>query len=291
MALTRMDLADIGNPDDLAKAIFEMWPDMPIPVPVEQVAAELDISDIEELTTDGFVGALVTDTARSFGAILVASGMHNVRRRFTIGHELGHFLCPWHKPRHGDRFLCSTADMVNASTARRDAAQRMEVEANRFAAGLLLPEKSFLQNIRKKSGPDIEHILELAIKYDTSKEATARRYAELHDGPCGVVISQNGKVLRFYKNPDFPWIEPYRKGSPIPNGSMSAAKDQPIGLVSDIREIPAEVWFPSGPGEIGPNTYEQTLPQRNGYLLTLLTVDEDEEELDEEIEEAWTPRY
>jgi hypothetical protein len=39
--------------------------------------------------------------------------------------------------------------------------------------------------------------------------------------------------------------------------------------------------------------YEQVLNQRDGYQLTLLTLAEDPEELeeDDELEESWTPRF
>ena len=33
------------------------------------------------------------------------------RRRFTVGHELGHFLIPTHKPVQKGNFLCSRGDM------------------------------------------------------------------------------------------------------------------------------------------------------------------------------------
>ena len=76
------------------------------------------------------------------------------RRNFTIAHELGH----WHLHRsEGDdahtRF-CRADDVGGESRAVRDAA-RIEREANRFAAALLMPEalvrdqaKELLLNVR-----------------------------------------------------------------------------------------------------------------------------------------------
>ena len=39
--------------------------------------------------------------------------------------------------------------------------------------------------------------------------------------------------------------------------------------------------------------YEQVLPKNDGYRLTLLTLADDPEELEEEeeLEESWTPRF
>jgi hypothetical protein len=55
------------------------------------------------------------------------------RRRFTISHELGHFLIAAHR---GDK-RCSAKDMYE--NGRETHHQKEEAQANRFAAGLLMP--------------------------------------------------------------------------------------------------------------------------------------------------------
>jgi Zn-dependent peptidase ImmA (M78 family) len=61
--------------------------------------------------------------------------MIDERRRFTIGHELGHFLMVHHKP-NDSRFLCTAKDMTRQAIRREQLlpAQRWEVEANEFAS-------------------------------------------------------------------------------------------------------------------------------------------------------------
>jgi hypothetical protein len=56
-----------------------------------------------------------------------------VRERFTLAHELGHILIPWHI----GTVLVSHIDDGGASTSSEY--REMEAEANRFAAELLLP--------------------------------------------------------------------------------------------------------------------------------------------------------
>jgi Zn-dependent peptidase ImmA (M78 family) len=115
--ISRMDLADFGSPEAIAQGILKLVPDLPIPVPIEDLARQLDIIDIMPLETDGFEGGLLTDENKAEGIILVNESNPRQRRRFTVGHELGHFLSPWHKPRTPDGFLCSADDMRMAFPA------------------------------------------------------------------------------------------------------------------------------------------------------------------------------
>ena len=117
--------------------ILKAEPTLTVPVPIVQLCRDLDIEDIQDLDTDGFEGGLITDTERSRGVIL-ARKAHPYRRRFTIAHELGHFLIPTHVPDTLGRFLCSREDMRLLSAVEHDRRGRMEVEANRFASLILI---------------------------------------------------------------------------------------------------------------------------------------------------------
>lgn len=197
--ISRFDLADFSSPERIVEEIIRQISDLPIPVPVEELALMLDIDSITELETEGYEGGLLTDAEKSVGFILVNMASPIQRRRFTIAHELFHFLAPFHKPLSGDEFLCSSDDMCRTVARKEDPAARMEVEANRCAARLLMPEPHFRKDLRLRKGADIEHILALARRYETSKEATARRYVDVQDEPCAIVVSHNGRILRFYK--------------------------------------------------------------------------------------------
>lgn len=292
MTLSRMDLADAGSPEKIAQTLLDQISDLPIPVPVDDIAAQLDIVSIEPLETDGFEGGLLTDREKSQGIILVNQASSRKRRRFTIGHELGHFLCPAHQPRNDGEFRCSSEDMRRASAGRADRAAQMEVEANRFAALLLMPMPYFRNDMRQCRGADIEHIIAIAARYVTSKEATARRYVELHDDPCAIVLSRHGKVDRVYRGSEFPYIE-LSNGSPVPRESLTLSSQLPEGTVSEWRETDGCLWLPTKRGIRAPTVYEQVLSQRDGYRMTLLTVEtvDEDEQSDEEMEESWTPTF
>src|ERR1044071_9932445 len=108
MPVSRLDLdgKGAGSPDGLVLKILNAEPDLTFPIPIERLCRDLDIERIEDFNTEEFEGGLITDTDRSKGVILARPG-HPFRRRFTIAHELGHFLIPTHMPDTPGRFLCS----------------------------------------------------------------------------------------------------------------------------------------------------------------------------------------
>ena len=134
MGVARIDLADAASPERLVIEILKCETQLPIPVPIEQLCAQLDIVEIKPLTTPAFEGALLTDTDKHSGIILYNQASQPKRRRFTIAHELCHFLAPSHVPNTEGRFLCSQADMLLLAANEQDRRRRMEVEANRFAS-------------------------------------------------------------------------------------------------------------------------------------------------------------
>ncbi|CAO4163161.1 hypothetical protein CLBKND_00091 [Methylorubrum aminovorans] len=95
MPISRMDFADAGSPEALVKRILQAEPNLPLPVPIKELCARLGILRIKNLNADEFEGGLVTDAKRSEGTILAKRG-GEPRRRFTIAHELGHFLMAHH---------------------------------------------------------------------------------------------------------------------------------------------------------------------------------------------------
>lgn len=290
MKLERIELADCGTPETLAAAILRQAPDMALPVPVEEIARQLDITEIRLIETEGFEGGLIAWNDKSAGVILVNRAGSRQRQRFTIGHELGHFLNPWHKPGDAGGFRCTSRDMRVSTAQPGDRAARMEVEANLFAAELLMPRALFRKDLQCRQGLDVSHILALARKFDMSKESTARRYAELQDDPCAIVVSRDGKVLRCYRNKDFPCVT-VKPGDPVPLFSIAVSEGLPPGEPSDWNEIDRAIWS-SGPK---PGIMlEQTLAQQQGFRLTLLALPEgdEEEEAERDTVAIWeAPRF
>lgn len=280
MKISRMDLADTGSPMGLVTKILSAERDLPIPVPIEELARQLDIERIAPLDTEGFEGGLITDDARSTGFILVNRAAPSGRRRFTIGHELGHFLIVSHRPVEAGKFLCSRADMAKWSTEQGDRYMRMEAEANEFA-GLLLIPKPALQKFIPRGDPTLAHIPLVAKHFDVSKEAAARAYARYHPEQLAIVVIKDGIVRRAHKGPSFPWISvPY--GKPVPRPSSFHGKDLRQRVASELSSIIPEHWVELKQGQRA-ELFEQVYPQQDGFALLMLWLEvEEPEEVDDD---------
>lgn len=116
----------------------------------------------------------------SFGDRIVAtdSDLDENRTRFSVLHEVGHFVLPHHEH---SLYVC---DDIGLSPATRLV---FEKEASEFAADLLfLGDRFALEaNSRIISASTVK---ELATKYCASFEATARRIVEKSFRPCMLVI-------------------------------------------------------------------------------------------------------
>ena len=277
--VTRLDLDGTYSPSGLVTKILKAEPNLKIPVPVEEIAQQLEISEIATLTTEGFEGGLLTDENRTFGAILVKDGVSRQRRRFTIGHELGHFLNVHHKPAKTDQFLCDRAAMRRWDMKTQQKAQKMEAEANRFAALLLMPPPMLRPIVDGKRYPSLKTVLEISEHFDVSKEAAARAYAEYNPEMVAVLITRHGKYLRSYRKKGFPWIN-LAKGDLIPETSWLHRMSQ-LGQMNDSEPTETEYWIDTNYGERVPRMYEQVLIQSNGFaMIQLKLLQQDELEFD-----------
>lgn len=272
-----MELADCGSPEKLLTVIFKYHPTWTPPIPIEEFALLVGILEFRNLEVDGFVGALMTDMEKTKGIILSAKGMGHRRRRFTIGHELGHYLIPAHR---GDK-SCTSADLRET---RRDTLHRQEeAQANRFSAGLLMPKPSFKADVEGMGTPDVSHLELLANTYDVSREAAANRYVELTPEMCALVFVKDGRIRYPRPSKDFPAMS-VRSGDPVP---------QPIPRGS-LGPVTASDWlWPTWTGR-PPAILAQQVDQSGGHATVLLHIEthefEDTAEEDELIA-SYTPRF
>lgn len=292
MAISRMDLADFGSPERLAIEIFKNEPELLLPIPIEELCKKLDITDIVPLKTEGYEGGLITDKDKYEGIILFNAGSPAYRQRFTIAHELGHFLIASHVPSDKDGFLCSQDDMFKLPEATQRQRARMEIEANLFASRILMPLHFLRKDVSVGKSPDLSQIIELSDRYNVSKEAMCRSYVGLRDEPTTILICLNGKVLRIYKDDKkFPFIT-VSSGQVIPKQSSfyqnNVKKDSP----SDILDVDAGVWIDVARGQRSPNFYEQFLVQGAGYSIIMLSMDVNvDEEFDPDENRTSKQRY
>jgi Zn-dependent peptidase ImmA (M78 family) len=144
-----------------------------VPVDLEKVASKLGLS-IEFQPMDGEMSGCLIRNENGGATIGINSHEHSNRQRFTLAHEIAHFIL--HK---GE----STFIDRNFYRNSKDGDSVEEMEANDFAAQLLMPEEFLAKDIEDlQKSEDIENgdaIQDLAKKYKVSKQALMFRLASL----------------------------------------------------------------------------------------------------------------
>jgi Zn-dependent peptidase ImmA (M78 family) len=153
------------------------------PVDVEGVARQLGLQVVEK-PLGGASGLLITGEGRAL--ICVNSvGETRQRQRFTIAHEIGHFVLR-HQFEKGEHVHVDRGNFISARNARASAGVDLkEIEANQFAAALLMPVGLVEAEASKLvgDGPLLDqHVALLATKFDVSEQAMTIRLSSLGVG-------------------------------------------------------------------------------------------------------------
>lgn len=109
-------------------------------------------------------------------SIVINENHPETRQRFTLAHELGHYFL------HMNKSLSESVFVDKASLYRRDSSSssgeiKQEIEANRFAAELLMPEGEVFKAIGTRF--DFDNIKSLADKFGVSEQAMSIRLTAL----------------------------------------------------------------------------------------------------------------
>ncbi len=100
---------------------------------LQEHVKEIGLS-IEEADADNFEGALLRISGIPRGTVVLNRNIReDGRKLFTLAHEIGHYLLPDQQDRAGP---CSRNDIAQWSSKLPLA----ELQANRFAAEILMPE-------------------------------------------------------------------------------------------------------------------------------------------------------
>lgn len=283
------DLAACASAETLLAAILAHHPGLQAPIDVEAIARSTGITDFGDCDEPGTACALSADAARTRGTVLAAAGTSAQRRRFAVAHQLGHFLLKAHQ---GDR-RCTNRDLAEQ---RRDTAHRKEeMQANRFAAGLLMPKPlllAFVGGLGKDAAakPLVQHLPAIAAAFDVTLEAAASRYADLTQAMCALVFVKDGTVRIVRPSRAFPQLG-VKPGDPCPRAVKPGKPDDHI--IGRIAWAPADTrdWLVLARDARPPALAMQVLNKANGFQLVLLFVNAAaERRADEEAEKDATER-
>lgn len=143
------------------------------PVPVEKIAAFLGA----KVKYSPFEGELAGVLARGEDRVVIGvnSSHHSNRQRFTIAHECGHLLL-----HEGETFVDKSFRINLRDDVSSLAVDSHEIEANRFAAELLMPYQLLLEDLGAEIDLENEDTIKtLAKKYGVSLQAMTHRITNL----------------------------------------------------------------------------------------------------------------
>ena len=156
------------------KALLEQQNVTAAPVPVQKIAKSLG-ARVRRSPLDGELSGMIYLKGRT-PIIGVNSRHHANRQRFTIAHEIAHLEL--HRESivdqvHIDRKFPVLMRDTNSATGT----ERMEIDANRFAAELLMPTFLLSEMLKKKRFDidDEKPLASLARKFRVSKQALEYR--------------------------------------------------------------------------------------------------------------------
>lgn len=152
-----------------------------IPVDVEVIARSLGATIIYEPFDGNLSGSLIKE-AGSTPVIAINTSHHPNRQRFSIAHELGHLQLHATRKKEDHVFLDRPFRALRSEVSSLGT-DRREVEANAFAAALLMPEvavfKAAARLVREGRDEPAALASELASSFGVSEQAMTYRLINL----------------------------------------------------------------------------------------------------------------
>jgi hypothetical protein len=189
-----------------------------LPIDPFQIADAKQIMHQENSSLDAGISGCLMRVGDHFGIMYSTRFQNNGFRRFTVGHELGHYFLEGHP-----EYLFKDGCTVHTSTTGFVSDDRYEQEADAFAASLLMPKPLF-REAAANAGNGLNAVIAMAMLCEMSLTSTAIRYARLIAEPVAVVLSMNRKVLFSIMSPtlraqrNLSWL---KKGAGVPPSTLT----------------------------------------------------------------------
>jgi Zn-dependent peptidase ImmA (M78 family) len=218
-----------------------------VPTAAERILQSLGITDPQEIDLEAIAwsrGAVVNYRplagceARIIGSarkavISVNSRSPERRRRFSLGHELGH----WHHHR-GRVLFCGKDDIGNFA----NDALNPERLADKFASDLILPNYLLFPRIQKVKKVTLAVAREISDEFCASLTATLLKITLSNESPMVITCYDKTKRRWFERAPMIqPWWLPLRALD-----RQTFAADMLFNDVAEEnfpRKMPADAWF------------------------------------------------
>lgn len=163
------------EPDEIIKYLLvETGQESAAHLDIDKILTYLNLKLIEMEFSTEFEGLILPEKmpraliSFSDKIIAIQSDLNDRRRRFSILHEIGHYVLPDH--RH-DLFICSNDDFSP------DADKKWELEANAFASEMLFLAGKIEKDVHSYKHLSAKLVKKFGDQYLASYESTARRLA------------------------------------------------------------------------------------------------------------------
>lgn len=150
-------------------------------VPVDVLSVAKTLATVSEKVFPVDIDGLCLDLKKPGirPTIWVSKTLRPERKRFTLAHEIGHVIIPWH--------FGMILDEIDARPGQTTSEYfQWEGEANRFAAELLMPS-SWADDLCRRSGHMRDAMHVIAQRAEVSLQAAALRVLKL--GPPGYLVA------------------------------------------------------------------------------------------------------
>lgn len=163
-----MDFSDIKKVEDFLKKLEIHYLEAPIKLQpiLEKLQIVLEIGNLK-IDDEKISGAIKKKKSGEGATILLNSGDVFERQRFTIAHEIAHYI--FEMQQSNENVIIETRSYKNSDLVK-------EIRADKFAAELLMPKELILKEYDSLIFPTIS---EIARKFEVSKPAMRIRLKEL----------------------------------------------------------------------------------------------------------------
>jgi Zn-dependent peptidase ImmA (M78 family) len=174
-------------PEEKIACRFSQQRKLKPPVDTELLVKQFAVLE-EDTLPEGYDAVFLDKSAkRPRPQVLISKNLPVSRRVFTLGHELGHILIPWHNGTHFCR--------VGAEARLVDGLVReVESEANRFAAELLMPTAWVVNLIQ--STQSIQQLVDAVKGANVSYQAASIRLVQLLPEGFAFVEIDSDNIIR-----------------------------------------------------------------------------------------------
>jgi len=143
-----------------------------VPVDIESIARALGVQVNFEALENDISGLILFENGSA--RVAINNSQHPNRQRFTLAHEIGHLRL---HTTEEDRVFVDKRFFRNDASSKGELKE--EIEANAFAASVLMPEKFISEYVDRDQGITDIDVFRLATKFEVSEQAMTLRLVKL----------------------------------------------------------------------------------------------------------------